>query len=52
MVKSYKDGVATARIHIRRDGTATLRIIGPGWWHKSEHKNEKAAYAAWRRWCR
>lgn len=42
----------TASVRIHRDGTATLRIwSGYGQLvHNKRHKNQKAAYAAWRRW--
>lgn len=42
---------ASASIKVKRDGTATLTVFVGGKRHKSEHKNEKAAHQAWRRWC-
>ncbi|MBR5094477.1 MAG: hypothetical protein IK095_05230 [Oscillospiraceae bacterium] len=53
MTKHYRDFCgATASITTRRDGTATLRVAAGGKKHTSSHANERAAYAAWRRWCR
>jgi len=53
MKKTYRDFCgASASIQPHRDGTATLRVNAGGKIHRSEHKNEKAAYAAWKRWCR
>ncbi len=52
MTKYYKDFCgATASITTRKDGTAVLKVCAGGKKRKSEHKSEKAAYAAWRRWC-
>ena len=42
---------ATASIDVHKDGTATLIVAAGGKRYKSEHKNENAAKAAWRRWC-
>lgn len=52
MKKYYKDFCgATASIETHRDGSATLRWSAGGKRYKSEHANEKAALAAWRRKC-
>ena len=52
MKKYYRGdfGLASASIEIHRDGTATLRVSCAGKRHTSKHKNERAAYQAWRRW--
>lgn len=52
MKKYYRDecGLASASITVHRDGTATLSVSCAGERHKSKHKNERAAYQAWRRW--
>ncbi|MBR5094475.1 MAG: hypothetical protein IK095_05220 [Oscillospiraceae bacterium] len=52
MTKHYRDYVVTASITTHRDGTATLRVATPTRRYKSDHASERAAYAAWRRWCR
>lgn len=53
MKKYYKDFCgASASIEVHKDGTATLRVSAGNKRFKSEHKNEKSAYAAWRRWCK
>ena len=51
-IKYYKDfcGV-TASIKTNRTGTAVLTVNVAGERHVSKHKNERAAYQAWRRWC-
>lgn len=51
-IKYYKDfcGV-TASIKTNSDGSATLTVNANGAKHISKHKNERAAYQAWRRWC-
>jgi hypothetical protein len=48
-LRSY-DGLATGSITVHRDGSATLIVFVAGKRHKSEHKNERAAKAAWYRW--
>ena len=53
MKKYYRneEGLVSASITVHRDGTATLSVSGYGWHKKSKHKNERAAYQAWRRYC-
>lgn len=52
MKKYYHDFCgATASITVHADGTATLRWRAGMNKGRSEHKNERAALAAWRRKC-
>lgn len=54
MTTYYKDFCgATASITEHKDGTATLKIRIPSGKlvHNKVHKNQKAAYSAWRRYC-
>lgn len=52
MAKKYHEYGCTATITVKRDGTARLVIRSIyGKHHDKIHKNEKAAYAAWRRYC-
>lgn len=53
-MKTYhKDLLATASITDKKDGTARLiiRDINGNKQHDKVHKNRRAAYSAWRRYC-
>lgn len=51
MKKYYKEYDVTASIMTHRDGTATLKIVCGLFKRIKTYKNEKSAYAAWRRFC-